>query len=141
MEDIFNAWTSAEAITSWFVKTAEYRDRAGVLRQADEQIQAGDSYVWTWFGYDGKEENRIVEANGKDKIVFGFGGECEVTVTITPKDGEHEVKLVQSRIPIDEDGKVNLHLGCSVGWAIYLMNLKSYLEFGNDLRTKDDTKS
>jgi uncharacterized protein YndB with AHSA1/START domain len=141
MQEIYDAWTSSKAITSWFVKTAEYTTKDGRVRAADEPVEAGDSYVWTWHGYDGKEENRILEANGKDKVVFGFGGVCKVTVLIKPCQEGHEIELVQSEIPLNEDSKVNLHLGCSVGWTVYLMNLKSFLEYGNDLRTKDDTQS
>lgn len=141
MEDIYNAWTSSKDIINWFLRSAEYRDSAGRLREPSERIQAGDSYIWTWHGYDGQEENKIIEANGKDRIIFGFAQDCKVTVTIKPWGKGHEVELVQNDIPLDEKAKVNWHLGCSVGWAVYLMNLKSVLEGGLDLRTKDDTDS
>ena len=134
MQDIYNAWTSSKDIEGWFLKTAKYWDKEGRERDENERIQTGDTYEWTWYGYDGKEENRIIEANGKDRIVFGFADVCTVTVNIKPWKHGHEVELVQSGIPLDEKAKVNWHMGCSVGWAIYLMNLKSILEGGLDLR-------
>ncbi len=137
MEDIYNAWTSSKGIESWFLQSSEYKDKDGRVRGKDERIQTGDTYEWTWFGYDGKEENRIIEANGEDRIVFGFADVCTVTVSIKPWEHGHEVELVQTGIPLDEKAKVNWHLGCSVGWAIYLMNLKSIMEGGLDLRIKE----
>ncbi len=136
-EEIYNAWTQSGQLTKWFLKSATYETAEGPARASSENFQAGDAYTWTWHGYDGEEQNKVLEANGVDRVVFGFAEQCRVTVTITPKEDGHEVVLVQDQIPATEDAKVNWHLGCSTGWVTYLMNLKSVLEGGLDLRTLD----
>ena len=47
------------------------------------------------------------------------------------------MELTQEKIPLDEESKVNYHLGCMEGWTFYLANLKSILEGGIDLRNKN----
>lgn len=141
MAAIYNAWTSQKDIETWFLKTAKFKAPDGTVRMPDEDIQAGDAWEWTWFGWDGKDQGKVLEVNGKNLIKFTFAEDCVVTVTIIPDGNGHMVQLVQNNIPLDDDSKAQKHLGCSVGWTMYLMNLKSVLEGGLDLRTKDDTAS
>ena len=47
------------------------------------------------------------------------------------------MEFTQSEIPIDDNSKENIRLGCAFGWTFYLLNLKSVLEGGLDLRNKD----
>lgn len=68
---------------------------------------------------------------------FSFGEAGIVSVAIINEEGENIVELTQEEIPIDEEAKINYHMGCSEGWAFYLVNLKSILEGGIDLRNKD----
>jgi hypothetical protein len=48
------------------------------------------------------------------------------------------VVLRQYDIPTGDEEKVNIHLNCSCGWTFYLTNLKTYLEFGIDLRENEN---
>ena len=47
------------------------------------------------------------------------------------------VELTQVEIPLDKESKRNIRLGCAFGWTFYLLNLKSVIEGGLDLRNKD----
>ncbi len=47
------------------------------------------------------------------------------------------VELVQYEIPVDEQGQVYCHNGCTKGRLFYLTNLKSILEDGVDFRNKN----
>jgi hypothetical protein len=78
-----------------------------------------------------------VEANGSDLVSFVFAGHCVVTVTIGTLDDETIVQLTQGNIPVGEEGKVDIHIGCMQGWTFYLANLKSILEGGIDLRNRN----
>jgi hypothetical protein len=75
--------------------------------------------------------------NGKDYFQFKFGDAGICTVTIKEDHGYTIVELVQSEIPIDEEGMHYYHLGCKVGWTFHLTNMKSIFEGGKDLRNKD----
>ena len=77
-----------------------------------------------------------MEANGKDHIRFTFAGDCLVDVKLTKQDEYVLVALTQSNIPTNDDSKQNIRLGCDSGWSFYLLNLKSVIENGCDLRNK-----
>ncbi len=47
------------------------------------------------------------------------------------------VELVQDEIPVDEQGQVYYHIGCTKGWLFILLILKSILEGGVDLRNNN----
>jgi hypothetical protein len=51
------------------------------------------------------------------------------------------VELTQENIPEEENPEKNLYLAYSQGWAFYMVNLKSILEGGIDLRNKNDLLS
>ena len=44
---------------------------------------------------------------------------------------------MQSNIPTEDTGRVESHLNCRSCWIYYLLNLKSVLEHGTDLRDAD----
>jgi uncharacterized protein YndB with AHSA1/START domain len=139
IKTVYDAWTSRSALELWFLRTAEFTGSENVLRGNRDEIAKGDSYRWFWHGYDDSavERGTILEANGKDLLRFSFAGSCIVTVTIRKEQGETIVELEQQNIPLDENARVNYHLGCMTGWTFYLANLKSILEGGLDLRNKN----
>jgi hypothetical protein len=95
---------------------------------------AGNSYGWFWYLYEDAMKGRITAANGKDFLQFTFEGECLVDME---DHGYTVVDLTHHNIPTDDNSKKNIRLGCSNGWAFYLVNLKSVYEAGIDLRNKD----
>lgn len=140
IKDIYNAWASQSEIESWFLRKARYKDAGGVSRGEDDPVQKGDNYEWMWYGYPDEvvERNKIFETNGKDLIKFGFADKCIVTIRIYEEEGEHVIELTQENIPVDENPSTNLFVGCGEGWTFYLVNLKSVLEGGLDLRNKNE---
>lgn len=129
VEKLYWCWATKEGITSWFLKDAEFLRESNLLNNSDF-IQPGDAYTWFWHNWDGKEEGKILEANGKNFIKFSFAGNCEVTVTIEQKEQAILLSLTQSKIPQDDKSKLEIFYGCSNGWTFWLANLKSYLEHG-----------
>lgn len=137
LSDVYRAWTSSRAIEQWFLSRAINRDADQQDLDPDTAVSEGCSYEWRWYGYDGVEHGRITKANGVDHLQFTFAGECPVDVRMR-EDGERViVELTQSNIPEDEKSKRDIRLGCDSGWSFYLVNLKSVLEGGLDLRNKD----
>jgi hypothetical protein len=86
-------------------------------------------YTWYWHNWDGKEEGKILEANGVDFIEFYFSN-SKVSVQLEEKHDIVIVTLKQFEIPEDDASKLQIHFGCSNGWTFWLTNLKAYVEHG-----------
>lgn len=137
LSDIYNAWTKASHIETWFLSNAIYLDTNKVPIGKDKPIEKGYTYEWNWFLFDITENGRITDANGKDFIQFTFAGECLVDVKLSMHDDYVIVELTQKNIPTDDNSKQGIRLGCDSGWSFFLVNLKSVYEGGLDLRNKD----
>ena len=75
------------------------------------------------------------DSNGKN--ISATAGECKVQVKLSEVKNYVLVEITQKEIPLDNNSKQNIRLGCAFGWTFYLINLKSVLEGGLDLRNKD----
>jgi uncharacterized protein YndB with AHSA1/START domain len=137
--EIYDAWTIPEQLERWFLRDASFSRSNETSREKFLHIDKGDKYSWLWHGYgdDIVEKGEVLIANGVDKLQFSFTAGGIVTVDIGKAIDETIVMLTQEKIPIDEKGKVNYHIGCLTGWTFYLVNLKSVLEGGLDLRNKN----
>ena len=137
MPQIYDAWTTAIEIEKWFLSSAIFFDEQEFIVDRVKNINKGQQYKWSWYNYEQAETGNIVEANGKDLLKFSFSGNCLVTVKLTEQDDHVMVDLMQSNIPVDENSKQIIRLGCDAGWCFYLINLKSVYEGGLDLRNKN----
>lgn len=135
---VYNAWTTREALESWFLRSAEFRDPSGKLRDRSAPLEEGDTYVWHWHGYPDTvlEKGKVLKNNNKDHFSFTFSLGCPVTIRVYEEAGESIVELVESDLPTDDVTALNHFVGDSRGWIFYLANLKSVLEGGLDLRNK-----
>lgn len=136
---VWDAWTTRAGLERWFLRVAKFTSADGVQKKDGEQVQAGDRYDWRWHGYpdDTNEQRLVLAVFPKNFLQFRFSGDCTVSVTIKHEEGTTICELVQENIPIDENPKTNLLVGCGEGWTFYLTNLKSVLEGGIDLRNKN----
>ncbi|MBL7736173.1 MAG: SRPBCC domain-containing protein [Chitinophagaceae bacterium] len=138
-QTVYNAWSTAKGLESWFLRKAVFYDSHARPRAHEEKFQAGDNYLWLWYGYPDHvtEKKRILSVNGKDFLQFRFSGDCIVSINIKSENNETICELEQHNFPEDDQEKIDLHIGCSTGWTFYLANLKSILEGGIDLRNKN----
>lgn len=138
---IFNAWTSQDGLESWFLRSAVFTDENGKTRPRNETVKPGDQFTWLWHGYDDNsvDKHTILENNGKDQLKFGFADRCIVTVTVKEEAGETICELVQDMTMDDEESQRYFYIDCGKGWTMYLINLKSILEGGIDLRNRNVT--
>lgn len=136
-DDIFKRWATSGGLESFFIRSARFRTSEGRIRDANELAQPGDHYQWEW--WHPFESSGVVKTLDRQarKLSFTFGTTCLVEVAISPSEGSTLIHLVQSGIPDDEDGRLNLHLDCRGGWIYFLTNLKAILEHGTDVRQKD----
>ena len=116
---------------------ARFSSTAGESISITERIPTACNYDWTWFAQNHSEKGLVLKANGKDLVSFTFAGNCKVRVQLTEVNNQTQVVLTQEEIPEDDNSKENIRLGCAFGWSFYLLNLKSVLEGGLDLRNKD----
>ena len=138
LQKLYEAWATPSGIEKWFLKSANYFDSANnKVTNRNSSVENNFTYEWNWFLYDLTEKGKIIRANGKDFFQFSFAGECTVEVILTEKGEFVLVELTQKNIPTDDESKQHIRLGCDTGWAFYLVNLKSVLEGGLDLRNKN----
>ena len=137
MQTVYDAWTKSGVVEQWFLSRCTYMDESGDTMAADESVQEGGAYSWHWYAYEEGEQGNILAANGKDYFAFTFAGNCKAEVALSETEGEILISITQSEIPLDDESKKNIRLGCAFGWTFYLLNMKSILEGGIDLRNKN----
>ncbi|HEY4336339.1 MAG TPA: SRPBCC domain-containing protein [Puia sp.] len=128
-EKVYAAWATRAGLESWFLRQA---------RAKADPLQKGDEYAWRWHGYPDEIEHTgtIAGANGKDQFSFTFTMGALVNVSIFRECEETIVELTESDLPVDEDALLKRYVEDYKGWIFYLVNLKSVLEGGLDLRNR-----
>jgi len=121
-EKVFKMWTDPKMMNKWLVEDAKM------------PLKKNGTYEWTWYG-GFKDSGKILSVRKPSKLVFTFAGsKCEVQIKKNKRGSM--VTLRQYSIPDSDEHKV-VHLSCSNGWTFYLTNLKTYMEYGIDLRETD----
>ncbi|MNU91052.1 hypothetical protein D3C71_809330 [compost metagenome] len=134
---VYNAWTKSEELEKWFLSKAVFYTAENEKVSSSANISAACRYEWNWYAQNYFEQGTVTEANGTDFFEFTFAGNCKVGIKLKQEKDSILVELTQKEIPLDDDSKANIRLGCAFGWTFYLINLKSILEGGIDLRNKD----
>jgi len=131
LETVFDAWLIPERISTWFLRQADFSRADGSMRRQHERIESGDTYAWQWWNYSETEKGRVILVDRSSmRLEFSFAGDCICIVTVQEREGDTLVTLEQKSIPLDEESKRNIHIGCGQGWAFWMVNLKSWLEHG-----------
>lgn len=142
--DVYAMWATKEGIEKWFLRKSEFTQANGDPLPEGAPVQKGNLYTWLWHGWgdEVKESGVILDANGVNALSFSFGQDdaekmiCRVSVY--EELGETICEITQEEIPTDEKGKAYYHIGCMTGWSFFLVNMKSILEGGIDLRNKNE---
>lgn len=136
---IMEHWLTQENLEKWFLRKAEFTNKDGEPRNRSEKIQPGDSYKWQWHGWPEtiEEQGLVLEPHKGEFLRFVFGKAGIVGLSMFWEQEENILKLVQEQIPQDEQSRMNFYVGCKTGWTFYMLNLKSILLNGPDLRNKN----
>ena len=137
LETVYNYWTKSEELEKWFLSKASFYSKEGKEILPTSNVGSLNEYNWRWYAQDSYEEGLFLLANGVDLMEFTFAGQCRVQIKLTEVKNQVLIELLQKDIPLDENSKEDIRLGCAFGWSFYLLNLKSILEGGIDLRNKD----
>ena len=130
-------FTSA-GLARWFIGTAVYTDPTGYQRAPADPVKEGDNYHWKWLHKDLELSGQVLSVT-PCSATFTFGEASNVTMALSQEGDRVRVTIRQEALPdepYDQDAWVN----CYVCWSFFLLNLKSVLENGIDLRetTVDD---
>ncbi len=128
-QKVYDAWGKPGQLTEWYLEKADYFQPDGSKRPPEEHYQKGDTYEWKWYTADFIEKGIVLEADGQSCIIMSFG-DNEVSIELKGRGSRTAVLLTQSGIATDEESKMNIYMGCSQGWAFWLVNLKAWLEHG-----------
>ena len=139
IKTVFNAWTTSNQLEKWFLKKSQFYSSNNTMEiPKDVNVKSKSNYSWNWFAQNHSETGTVLKVLKDQFIEFTFAGNCLVTVELSVVDENNTlVTLTQKNIPTDNVSKQNIRLGCAFGWTFYLLNLKSVLEGGIDLRNKN----
>jgi uncharacterized protein YndB with AHSA1/START domain len=137
IDKAYAAWATQEGLESWFLKRVDLTT-GGTPRKKADQAQMGDEYEFRWYGHpdDISHKGRVVAADGKSQFTFTFSQDLPVSVSFYRECDETIVELVETFDPTDEVAVRKHYLGNMRGWIFYMINLKSVLEGGLDLRNR-----
>jgi uncharacterized protein YndB with AHSA1/START domain len=146
--DVLRYWQTVEGFTRFFVAemTAEltagddHGDEvdASMLTSGTmltRMLTPGTLYRWRGI-HDYAGKGRFVEVTD-EAVEFTFGGRYHVRVSVTSQGSGTCLHLRQSGIGDEEGERVSGSLNCRSCWIYFLVNLKSVIEFGIDLRDRN----
>lgn len=140
LEKVFNYFETPEGWEHWFLRRAIFLNSKDQQRGTNETIETHDLYEFYWHGYsdDICEKGVVMENNNTDEFCISFSKKAPVRFSLSRELGETIVTLVATKIKTDDQSKMNHYVQDSRGWIFYLLNLKSVIEFNNDLRNKKE---
>ena len=137
VEKAFKAVATPGGLESWFLREAGVT-AGGKHRAKGDMIQKGDEYHFQWHGHPDtmRHSGRFLSTDGKSVISFTFSQDLPVTISIYRECEETIVELAETFDPTVEEVARNHYLGNMKGWIFFLINLKSILEGGLDMRNR-----
>lgn len=138
IEDIYRAWTTTAGLDAWFLGKTTFTAPDGRERGYDEPAQPGDAYALCFARKPDEValRGKVLKANGQDVYSFSFA-DYPVTITIYSEHNDTIVELFESHLPTETETLKKNYMSHSKGWVFYLLNLKSVLEGGLDLRNRN----
>jgi len=133
VSEIYKYIGTADGLTKWFIGSSVYESPEGEKRKFDEHVHKGDEFDWEWLEKDLDITGKVLEAEANSLFKFTFGSLFVVTITLKEDKGRTLFTLTQE---YEKNVSQNdfAHINCCVCWGFFITNLKSVVEFGNDLR-------
>lgn len=128
----YDHWATARGMESFFTREFRYSSPDGQPRGPEERAQPDDSY-WLAFHHPSELRGTVLTAEPAKRFAFTFG-DMRVDVAFVQCDRGVRIRLTQSNIPTDDTGRAQSHMNCRSCWVYYLLNLRSVIEHGHDLR-------
>lgn len=135
LAEVFERFSTAKGLESFFIYRARHTAPDGTARAADEQVQSGDHYHWEYvhdFEHGGTFER--VEPGRLVRFTFGT---MMVDISFRDVDEATEVDLHQTNCATEDPERAWQHLNCRSCWIYFMTNLRSVLAGGPDIRDFD----
>ena len=132
---VFRTWTQSAGLESFLITRGVYTSKQNTVRDDDESPAKGDHYHWQ-FRSNLEVSGDITQYIEKQKFAFTLG-DMQVDLNFSVLGDQTEVELIQSNIPVTNEGKVSEHLNWHSRWIFFMTNLSSVLDYGNDLRDEN----
>jgi uncharacterized protein YndB with AHSA1/START domain len=133
VSEVYRYAATPKGFTKWFIGEANFTSENGESRMADEFVSAGDKYQFKWLEKNFSVMGEVLQISENSFIQFTFGPSFTVTIIVKEDNGRTLLTLKQhynSSASRDDFA----HINCCVCWAFFITNLKSVIEYGNDLR-------
>lgn len=133
VNEVYKYAATANGFTKWFIGEAEFISAGGKNRGKDELVSEGDKYTFKWLAKDYSVTGEVQQVSENSSIRFTFGSSFIVTITVKEDTGRTLFTLKQE---YNSSAAKNdfAHINCCVCWGFFVTNLKSVIEYGNDLR-------
>jgi len=132
VEEIYKYIGTGNGLTKWFIGESVYSYQ-GKTRKDDEYVVSGDEFKWDWLEKDLSIAGKVLEAEINKCFKFTFGKSFIVAI-IVKEDKGRTLFTVEQEYAKEVAQNDFAHINCCVCWAFFITNLKSVIEFGNDLR-------
>ena len=153
--DAVNAWrmlATCDGLERWFLGKADAWTHDGRQWPREVSLEHGAKLRMTWMCVgacdergtfsteEQSEDNDVLRTEAPQRIRLGwYSGKGWVEFRVSPHlaDGRVTIELEQRMHPSSDFRQLEqAYIGCREGWAFYLTNLKSVLEYGTDLRER-----
>lgn len=125
---VFHGFTSSEKLKVWFLQKARIEPKKGGM------------YKFTWIG-GYTNSGKVLDCVKDKKLVLdwpqGKLGTTKATFTFKKKGKGTLLYLTHSGFGTSPSW-IEMYSGTKSGWAYYIMNLKSLIGGGKDLRSPED---
>ena len=137
VDAVFRMWGTAAGMRSFWPDEIACTKPDGTARQAKQTFENGDRVVMT-FPTRGSTELEIVSVEPNRFVTFRFGREYGwVNVRLSEEGGRTRVDLRQFGSPTAGENPWEIHANARGWWIANLMNMKSVLLHGKDLRVRE----
>jgi len=133
VDEVYNYVGTGNGLTKWFIGKSVYTSKDGKQRKDAEIVQVSDEYEWRWLAKNFSTKGKVLETKENSLFKFTFGSLFIVTITLKEDRGRTLFTLKQEYAEGVNHNDF-AHINCCVCWGFFITNLKSVIEFGNDLR-------
>lgn len=137
MPQVFARWATSAGLESFWAGDVVCYAPDGRTRDAGETFLLGDRIALT-FTTSSSAELEIINVEQDRCIAFSFGDDYGwVYVSLSEEDDRTKVVLRHFGLPAEEEDHWNTHMHARGWWVYNLMNLKSIILHGNDIRVRE----
>lgn len=137
LADVYDMWATEKGMGRFWADKVRWVDPNGQVRSADQPFRIGDKVGLT-FPTGTSTELEILNIEQNKFVLFSFGEDYGwVRVSFEQQGGRTRMVLRQFGLRADEQDQWEVHVNARGWWTFNLVNLKSVLLHGHDLRVRE----